>query len=739
MSTCNTFEFARWLVHERGLSVIPIDHPANTMESDPTRIGKVPTIPWKPFQYSLPDDDHLRSWFGNSSAPQNLAIVTGTVSHVVAVDGDSPEALAWMTAHLPMTPMRTQTAKGEHWFYRPGGQSLVRNRVGLNTGTARLALDVRGERGYVISPPSQHVSGTQYMQIGTWPPVSELPVLDASWFPQAEPTHQLHGPSPWNGDRADVLRRAQAYVAKVPPAIQGEGGDSHTFKLVSTLVRGFDLADAEVREVLREWNARCVPPWTDEELEKKLISARKYGSEPFGGKANTQRSEHAHVFPLTDTGNAEAFAPWNGPEWRYDHHRMIWRHWDSPVWTEDGNGLVHRHVKDAMRRRYREAKDIEDADRRDKAVKWARNSESRARLTACLTLAQSEEPIADAGINWDPDPYLLACPNGVVDLRTGALRDGDPADRLTMHTMTRFDPKALCPRFERFLLEIMGGDAEMVAYLQRAMGYSLTGDTSEQCLWMAYGSGSNGKTTLLKVLGTILGSYAYTAPFSTFLQDSRSGTITNDLAALAGRRFVAASEVRERARLDEGRIKALTGDEQITARFLHCEFFTFRPRLKLWLAVNHKPTVRDDSHGMWRRVRLIPFTERFPQNKRLEADLLAEAAGILAWAVRGCLLWQAEGLNPPDRVVSATAEYEHENDPLRDFVADACDIDSRKAVQANALYKHYVTWAEANKLEREMLSSTAFGRAMGERFPRTTTGGRRIYQGVGMRPLFEAR
>ena len=278
MPTSTTLDFARWLVHDRGLSVIPIDHPETTHESDPSRVGKVPAISWKSFQYSPPGDDDLQGWFGDARCPRNLAIVTGTVSRVVAVDGDSPEALTWMAAHLPITSMRTQTAKGEHWFFRYAGEPLVRNRVGLNTGVARLALDVRGEGGYVISPPSQHVSGAHYTQIGTWPPIADLPLLDANLLPHSDSTQPIpsdHTPCSTESDqdRAHVLRRARAYMAQVPPAIEGKGGDQQTFKVACTLVRGFDLSDAEVRDVLHDWNARCVPPWTARDLDDKLAGA----------------------------------------------------------------------------------------------------------------------------------------------------------------------------------------------------------------------------------------------------------------------------------------------------------------------------------------------------------------------------------------------------------------------------------------------------------------------------------
>jgi putative DNA primase/helicase len=389
-----------------------------------------------------------------------------------------------------------------------------------------------------------------------------------------------------------------------------------------------------------------------------------------------------------------------------------------------------------MRRRYQEASQIGDLEERARVAKWAITSESKGRLDACLALASSEQPIADAGATWDADPYLLACQdNRVVDLHTGTWRPGRQSDRLTMQTAAPYDPSARCPRFEQFMDEVTGGDRACAHYLQKSLGYSVTGDISEQCLWFLYGPGSGGKTTLLRTIAKTLGSYAYTAPFSTFLKDQHTSSVTNDLATLHGKRFVPASEVRERARLDEGRIKSLTGGDDITARFLHQEFFSFRPRLHLWLAVNQKPIVTDESIGFWRRVRLIPFTQRFPLMPGLEAELESEMTGILAWLVRGCLLWQAEGLVAPAAVTVATMEYEEDSDPLADFLRMTCEFDDDASIGAGEFYRVYVAWAERSGITgRERLSATAFGRLMRERFQRVQLpDGTRLYRGVGAR------
>ena len=227
----------------------------------------------------------------------------------------------------------------------------------------------------------------------------------------------------------------------------------------------------------------------------------------------------------------------------------------------------------------------------------------------------------------------------------------------------------------------MGGDDDLADFLQRAMGYSLTGITTEQVLLLLYGTGANGKGTFANTLKRVLGDYAWNMPFATLELKDRA-SIPNDLAALAGRRFVIASETNDGTRLNESRVKALTGCDPVTARFLHAEFFTFEPCAKFWLSVNHKPIVRDDSYGFWRRLRLIPFTRTFPVNAALGEALRAEWPGILAWCVAGCLAWQAEELTAPARVTQATDDYARDSDVLAQFLTEACEGDPSAEVTA---------------------------------------------------------
>jgi putative DNA primase/helicase len=303
-----------------------------------------------------------------------------------------------------------------------------------------------------------------------------------------------------------------------------------------------------------------------------------------------------------------------------------------------------------------------------------------------------------------------------------------------MQAAVPFEPKAKYKRWLQFLGEIFEAD-ELVDFIQRAVGYSLTGITSEQCLFLLYGRGANGKGTFANTLKWALGDYAWNMPFATVEMRERAA-IPNDVAALCARRFVVASETNDTTRLNESRIKALTGCDPITARFLHGEFFEFEPVAKFWLSVNHKPIVRDDSHGFWRRIRLILFLKSFPVNSKLADELRAEGPGILAWAVRGCLLWKEKGLAAPPCVVEATDEYEKDSDPLAAFIDEACELRPSARVAGSELFTAYKECAARHGMtEKERMSSTMFGRKLGERFAKEHTKKGAIYEGIDLKEV----
>jgi len=315
----------------------------------------------------------------------------------------------------------------------------------------------------------------------------------------------------------------------------------------------------------------------------------------------------------------------------------------------------------------------------------------------------------------DVDKYLLNLRNGTYDLRNDKLLSHSPEDRLTMMANVEYDPDAKCPKWIEFLNKIFAGDQDLIGFVQKALGYSLTGDTGEDCFFIVYGTGANGKTTFLNTIETVLGDYAAQSRAETFLSKDRD-TIPSDLARLKGRRFVVATEFPQGKAIAESLIKSLTGRDELTVRELFGKWFQYKPQFKIWLGTNHKPVVRDNSVGFWRRVKLIPFEVQIPVNERIrnfEDYLLEEASGILNWMLEGYREWKNEGLGDTEKIREATAEYRDENDVLRDFLEERCIEDPNASISKKELYQAYVDWSTFNT--EKTLSKGTFLRLIEER------------------------
>lgn len=303
-----------------------------------------------------------------------------------------------------------------------------------------------------------------------------------------------------------------------------------------------------------------------------------------------------------------------------------------------------------------------------------------------------------------------------------------------------YDPEAACPRWMGWLQEILP-EQDARLFVQRWFGYCLTGDVSEQALLCCYGTGSNGKSTLLEIVGEILGDYTVTVPIETFLHDDRkSGAqATPDIARLPGARLVLASEPEVGARLSESTVKRITGGDKVNARRLFQDQFEFRPKFKLVMSFNTKPSVRGQDEGIWRRLLVVPFKVYIAKSRRdkhLKEKLLVERAGIFNWMLDGYRLWREQGLNPPHSVVAATEAYRSEADPIGQFLDQATIRRSGAMVAAAELYGKYQAWASDNGMEPA--SKTLFGRRMGDKgYEKDKAGGLIIYQDIDMKPAGE--
>jgi putative DNA primase/helicase len=385
----------------------------------------------------------------------------------------------------------------------------------------------------------------------------------------------------------------------------------------------------------------------------------------------------------TDDALALTFTARYAEDWRYCAAWGKWLVWDGRRWQADETLLVHHLIRAICREAALKA------DSHRLAAKLAASST----VGGVERLARTDRRHASTSDEWDADPFALNTPGGVVDLRTGRLRPHERADRMTR--LATATPRGDCPRWRAFLADVTGGNTELQAYLQRMVGYCLTGSTAAHALFFLYGTGANGKSVFVNTVATILGDYATSAPMDTFME-ARGDRHPTDLAGLRGARFVSSIETEQGRRWNESKVKALTGGDKVSARFMRQDFFEYTPQFKLVIAGNHKPAIRNVDEAMKRRLHLIPFTVTIPPDKRdgrLTDKLLAERDGILAWAVEGCLAWQREGLDPPAIVQAATEEYFDEEDAIGDFLDEEAQRHPQARVAVADVFQRWQEWA----------------------------------------------
>lgn len=440
----------------------------------------------------------------------------------------------------------------------------------------------------------------------------------------------------------------------------------------------------------------------------------------------------------TDRANAQRFVNLHGWRARYcgeldtgRYNPKSWFVWDGRRWERDFSDKVFR-----LADKVREAIDFmvareEDEETRRQLRKLANSLERKATLQNMIETASKLLPIT---LNeFDQDPWLLNVNNGIIDLTTGERQPHEPGQFITKLCPVDYDPEARAPLWEAFLERIFNGNKNLIRFMQKAIGYALTGSTREQVVFFLYGSGRNGKSTLINTISAMLGDYAMHTPTSTLMSRNGEG-VPNDIARLKGARFVSAVEAEDGKRLSEPFIKQISGGDVISARFMRGEWFDFEPQFKLFFATNHKPVIRGTDHAIWRRIRLIPFNVTITDDEcdpDLPKKLLEELPGILNWAVEGCLLWQQEGLGLPDEVAQATESYRTEMDVLAGFIDDWCILNPLARVKKKDFYDAYCEWCELNG--EKPLSQRRIGTSMIERgFTEARTDRARFWEGIGL-------
>lgn len=404
------------------------------------------------------------------------------------------------------------------------------------------------------------------------------------------------------------------------------------------------------------------------------------------------------IWRQTDTGMARRFIEQTGHAFRYCDDLGGWLHYTGGRFERKATAAAYQAIDDTANGIWAEVAQAPPAHRKELA-RFAARADSAQGRAAALALARYMPPVPAKVDAFDADPYVLNTPSGTLDLHTGTLRPHRASDLLTKCTTAPYDPHATCPTWEEFLSVIFPDDPALVAYIQRALGYSITGDVSEHVLFFPHGAGRNDKSTLLGTVQDVLGDYARTADPELLLQ--RRGEVhPTNIAALHGARFVTSIETEDGRRFAEVLVKWLTGGDKLTARHMRQDFFQFDPTHHIWLAANHRPGVRGTDVGIWSRIHLIPFDVHLPTalgdayDPHFRTRLVAEYPGILRWLVDGCLTWRHDGLRPPQSVLVATESYRKEMDLVDRFVTEKCIEEPGAKVAAGVLYTAYKSWSD---------------------------------------------
>lgn len=558
---------------------------------------------------------------------------------------------------------------------------------------------------------------------------------------------QLHRSAPKAGP---IQINGLQMLSKENQITEGIRNDSLTS--AAGRLRHLGLERDQIVERLLEINLTSVSPSLDDaEVMSIADSVSKY---PVPAYRYVGASQSVVLDPFTDTANARKLVAMTAPHLIYVPEWGRWCQWQDGKWVVDRASLIYEIAKRVSAQLLIEAQSVLEEKKREAQIAHARKTGNLPRIKAMVELAQSDPEVLRSASLLDIDDDLLGVANGVVNLRTGEFRPSRPEDLITRYSPVVFDHAAKCPTWYRFLNRVLknspsmgshiGRDAntyrlpdraELQAYLQRVVGYVLSGHTDEQVLFFLYGSGANGKTTFVKTLETLLGGeLAKQILYDTLVAHRGPRSSSNDIARLQGVRAVFTNEIEDGTQLAESLIKQLTGGDTVAARFLYQEFIEFRPKFKLFISGNHKPIIKGSDDGIWRRIQLIPFEVQIPPEDRdhlLAGKLRAELPGILNWAIRGYAKWRRQGLAPPACVRAASEEYRDEMDLLQQWLEERCVLDPDSSARAQDLYFSYSFWTDQQNIT--LMSQPAFGRKLGDRFKKTRRSAGNVYLGLRLR------
>jgi putative DNA primase/helicase len=444
-------------------------------------------------------------------------------------------------------------------------------------------------------------------------------------------------------------------------------------------------------------------------------------------------------YSYDDTGNAHRFTDAYGEVVRYSYIRKNWYYYTDKIWVVDQEGKIKTLVDEALVKMKKEPVFVSEEMAEEEAkknlikhIKYSRGSNGKTNM-----LKESQHLLPISPETFDKDKHLLNVQNGYLDLKTGTLHNHDKNKFFTKISSIEYTDKIDCPMWIDFLNQIFNADTELIKYLQRAIGYSLSGSTEEQMMFILYGNGRNGKSVFLDIITEMMGNYTTNIQPQTIMVKQQSSSANSDIARLQGARLVTTTEPNDGMRFDEGLVKQLTGGDKVTARFLYGDEFDFHPEFKLWMATNHKPIIRGTDDGIWRRMAIVPFTVQIPEkqvDKQLKYKLRREMKAILNWAVEGYQEWKKIGLNEPQCIKEQRNEYRTEMDVVELFIDECCHRKEKEKEKAKSLYQVYREWARDNG--QYLMSSTKFGKEMGNKFIKIRSNGS-YYRGLCLKEEYQ--
>lgn len=719
------------------------------------------------------DPKQIREWW-EKWPNANIGGATGSSSARWVLDQDGPEGAASLAAlvlqngPIPDT-MTVTTGRGKHfWFMEPWDGDRIRN----SAGKVAPGLDVRGDGGYVILPPSVHPNGTVYKLERELQPVDAPPWLLAKARKPSKPVPvpvaagQIPMPSGSSNERDRVLGIARAAAERIRSAPEGTRNQTvndECFNVGGYLASGKATVD-DVASILEEAAAQADQPL---DMVRRVLGEGRNKPKDLPPDRPQERQQGPRVEPQpeqdwadevtdpdigpdiaalaklehTDLGNAWRFDMRFGDDVRWCDPRQSWIVWNGIHWEWDGKRQVHRWAQNTVECIADEVKFIEaelatfpapencsqqELERRKRvearfkaAAAHAKASQSTGKISAVATEARGLPRRAVDVADLDKDPWLLVTRNHSIDLKEGTARPHNRKDLVTRALAVEYDPHAEAPNWERFLEQALPSP-DVRAMVQRAIGYALTGDISLQVWFLFTGSGSNGKSTLLETIRWLLGKYATTLP-AAFLEQRPYEQHATELVDLCGARLAIGSEPQSEGRWDSERIKRLTGGEVVKARGMRQDFFEFDPTAKLFGSANRLPRTTDTSWGFWRRIVLVPFDVQFTGSQvdpDLPQKLRAEGSGILNWALEGLEALRAGGMNlaaldVPAACKVAAAEYQKEQDSVSRFVAERCIVEEGERDKSSALYAAYKAWHAEQGYADRPVSNVAFGKSLG--------------------------